>query len=76
MNGGEADDAARTRRRERRWFAALLAPVALALVVAGVLFGDEDDMLGVVGPAALAQGIGLAVALVWLAAGHNPLSRR
>jgi hypothetical protein len=32
--------------------------------------------MGAVGLAALAQGIGLAVALVWLDAGHNPLSRR
>jgi hypothetical protein len=29
-----------------------------------------------IGNGAMAQGIGLAVALVWLAAGHNPLSRR
>ena len=76
MSGREDLDAARTPRRERRRFAALLAPVALALIVAGVLFGNEDGTLGVVGLAALAQGIGLAVALAWLAAGRNPLSKR
>ena len=31
--------------------------------------------MGAVGLVALAQGIGLAVALIWLAVGHNPLSR-
>jgi peptidoglycan/LPS O-acetylase OafA/YrhL len=76
MTGGEDEDADRTRRRERRRFAAPLAPVALALIVAGILFGDEDGSLGAVGLAALAQGIGLVVALAWLAAGHNPLSKR
>jgi peptidoglycan/LPS O-acetylase OafA/YrhL len=75
MNAAQVD-AARARRRQRRRFAALLAPVALALIVAGGLFGDEDGALGAVGLAALAQGIGLAVALVWLAGGHNPLSKR
>jgi hypothetical protein len=40
------------RHRQRRRFAAQLAPVALA------------------------QSIGLAVALMWVAAGHNPLSRK
>jgi hypothetical protein len=69
-------DPRRQRRRKRRRFAAQLTPVAVLLLLAGVLFTDEDGALGVVGLVALAQGIGLAVALVWLAAGHNPLSRR
>jgi hypothetical protein len=37
--------------------------------------GDDGGALGFVGLVALAQGIGLAAALLWLAAGHNPLSR-
>ena len=43
------------------------------LLVLGILFADDRGVVRVV---ALAQGIGLAVALVSLAAGHNPLSRR
>lgn len=66
----------RARRRDRRRFAAYLSPVAVALLAAGAIFADEDGVLGAVGIVALAQGIGLAVALVWLAAGDNPLSRR
>lgn len=76
MSAGDESDGARSRRRQRRRVAALLAPVALVLIVAGVLFGDEDGTLGAVGLTALGQGIGLAVALVWLAGGHNPLSKR
>ena len=74
MSSGDESDTARARRRQRRRFAAMLAPVALVLILAGVLFSDEDGALGAVGLVALAQGIGLAVALIWLAAGHNPLS--
>jgi len=73
MSAGH-EDAARARRRRR--FATLFAPVALALIVAGGMFADESDVLGAVGLAAVAQGTGLGVALVWLAAGHNPLSKR
>lgn len=68
--------AERERRRQRRRFAARLAPMAVVLLGVGVVFADEHGALGVVGVVALAQGIGLAVALLWLAAGHNPLSRR
>jgi len=53
-----------------------LTPVAVLLLVVGVLFADEDGALGVVGLVALAQGVGLAVAVVSPALGHNPLSRR
>jgi hypothetical protein len=63
-------------RRRRRRFAAQLAPLAVALLVFGALFADERSGMGVIGLAALAQGMGLAVALLWLAAGHNPLSRK
>jgi hypothetical protein len=52
-----------------------LSPLALLLLVVGVLLGDEGGALGVIGIVALAQGIGLAVPLRWLAAGHNPLAR-
>jgi hypothetical protein len=72
----QGDAGERERRRRRRRFAAQLAPVAAVLLGAGVLFADETGALGAVGLVALAQGIGLAVALLWLAAGHNPLSRR
>jgi hypothetical protein len=64
------------RRRRRRRFAAQLAPVAVVVLFIGVVFTDDDGAMGAVGLVALAQGIGLAAALVWLAAGHNPLSRR
>jgi hypothetical protein len=63
-------------RRRRRRFAAQLAPLAVALLSFGALFADAHSGLGIIGLAALAQGIGLAVALLWLAAGHNPLSRK
>lgn len=68
--------AERERRRQRRRFAARLSPIAVGLLGIGVAFADEPGALGAVGLVALAQGIGLAVALLWLAAGHNPLSRR
>ena len=50
--------------------------MAVVLLVVGVLFADEDGGRGVVGPVAQAQGIGLAVALIGLAFGHNPIERR
>ena len=68
----ESDEELRRRRRFVRQF----APVAVVLIVLGVVFADEDGGLGVVGLAALAQGIGLAVALIGLAFGHNPLSKK
>lgn len=49
---------------------------AVALLAVGVAFVDDDGGLGAIALVALAQGIGLAVALIWLAFGHNPLSRR
>jgi hypothetical protein len=62
--------------RRRRRFAVQLSPVALLLVAAGVALGSGRGLLHVVGLAAVAYGVGLAVALVWLAAGHNPIARR
>jgi hypothetical protein len=71
----EDDEPATGQRRRRRRFAIHLAPVAVLLLVGGAVFADDDGALGTVGLVVLAQGIGLAVALIWLAAGHNPLSR-
>jgi len=65
---------ARTQRRRRR-FALSLAPLVPLLLVVEVIFGDEPGLLGVFGFMALMQGIGLAVALVPLAFGYNPLSK-
>jgi hypothetical protein len=64
------------RRHRRRPFVRQLTPVAVVLLVVGALFADEDGALGLVGLVALAQGIGLAVALIGLAFGHNPIERR
>ena len=77
MNEGRGhDETPAERSRRRRRFAAQLAPVAVALLVIGVVLADHDEDMGAVGLVALAQGIGLAVALIWLTVGHNPLSRR
>jgi hypothetical protein len=76
VTAGEGVDDARLGRRQRRRFAAHFAPVALALLCVSVLFAGDDGAAGAVGMVALAQGIGLAVAAAWPAAGHNPLSER
>jgi hypothetical protein len=65
---------AETRQRRRRFVLSLLPLVAL-LLTGGIVFGDEGGLLGLLGLMAVAQGIGLAVALVTLALGHNPLSK-
>jgi hypothetical protein len=70
-----AADAERTRRRRRR-FAMQLSPVALLLISAGAVIGGRSGVLHVIGLAAMAYGIGLAVALIWLAAGRSPVARR
>ena len=67
------DERARTRRRR---FAIRVAPIAVLLIVAGVLLGDGSGVLHAVGLAAIAYGIGLGVALTWLATGRNPVARR
>ena len=71
----DADPGTAERVRRRRRVALLLSPLAIGLLVLGVALGGSDGALGALGIVALAQGIGLAVALVWLAAGRNPLSR-
>ena len=63
------------RRRRRRVFAAQLAPIVLVLAAVGAVFADETGAMGLVGDVALAQAIGLAVAALYLALGHNPLSK-
>jgi hypothetical protein len=67
------DERARARRRR---FALRIAPVAVLLIVAGVLLGSGSGVLHAVGLAAIAYGIGLGVALTWLAAGRNPVAQR
>jgi hypothetical protein len=62
-------------RRRRRRFAIHLGPVAAALICLGVVLGRGGGVLHVVGLAATAQGIGLAIALTWLATGRNPAER-
>jgi hypothetical protein len=66
----------RERVRRRRRFAVHLAPIPLLLVGAGIVLAAEGGVLHVLGLTALAYGVGLAVALIWLAAGRNPVTRR
>ncbi len=54
----------------------MVLPGAVVLLIAGALLAGRNDALGAMGLAALAYGVGLLVAGVWLAAGHNPLARR
>lgn len=68
-----SDDTERLHRRRR--FGLWLSPVAIALLVAGIASAGAEGTLGALGLVALAQGIGLAVAVVWLGMGHNPLSK-
>lgn len=60
------------RRRLGRW----LLPLAIALLGAGIALGGGSGVGRAVGLAALAYGIGLLVAALFLLAGHNPLSRK
>lgn len=69
------EDKPAARHEDRRRFALYLTPVAIVLIVGGVLWSDSDGVLGAIGLVALAQGLGLAVALVPLAFGRNPLDR-
>ena len=62
--------------RRRRRVALQLIPVALLLVGGGIALGSGGGVLHVVGLGAVGYGVGLAVALVWLAAGHDPIARR
>ncbi len=64
------------RVRRRRRFAVQLAPISLLLISAGILLATRAGVLHAVGLTALAYGVGLALALVWLALGRNPVTRR
>lgn len=64
------------RRQRRRQFGLGLFPVAVLLLVAGVILAGKTGLLGVLGLVALAQGIGLGVAAVSFALGHNPVDVR
>jgi hypothetical protein len=59
----------------RRRFARSLSPLALLLVILGVFLATQGGLLGTFGYLALMQGIGLTVAIIPLAFGHNPLSK-
>ena len=45
------------------------------MLILGVFLSTRSGVLHAIGLVALAQGIGLAGALLWLVAGHNPVSR-
>ncbi len=62
-------------RGRRRRLGRMLAPLAVLLLVVGAWLADEGGAAGAVGLVALAQGIGLAVAVVSFLLGHNPLSK-
>ena len=71
----EPQGASGERLRRRRRFAASLVPAAVLLLAIGVAFPDHTGLQGYLGIVALGQGIGLAVALVWLGFGFNPISK-
>ncbi|MCA1681206.1 MAG: hypothetical protein LC777_20825 [Actinobacteria bacterium] len=62
-------------RRARRRFGVVALVLGGALAIAGAALVDRTGVAGAVGLAALAQGIGLVVAGVFLTVGHNPLER-
>jgi hypothetical protein len=64
------------RLQRRRQFGLGLLPVAVLPLAAGVILAGKRGLLGVPGLVALAQGIGLGVAAVSLALGHNPVDAR
>jgi hypothetical protein len=63
------------RLRRRRRFALRLVPLAVLLLVIGVAFSGKGGVADDLGIVALGQGIGLAVALIWLGFGYNPLRK-
>lgn len=71
-----SDVRAELTRTRRRRFAIRFAPIAVLLIVAGVILGGGSGVVHAVGLAAIGYGIGLGVALTWLAAGRNPVARR
>lgn len=74
MDERSADAVAR-RRRARRRFGGISALFGAGLLVCGALLSGRAGAFDAVGLACVAYGIGLAVAGVWLALGHNPLDR-
>lgn len=61
--------------KRRRRLAATIAPVGLVLGLGGGLLAGLGGMLRVLGFMVLMQGVGLLVAALPLAFGHNPLDR-
>ena len=64
------------RRRSAQRFAVLSAPPALVLVVGGFILtrgGSTSHDFGII---AIGYGMGIGVATVFLAFGHNPLRRK
>lgn len=74
LRGGEEREQQVARRLRRRRLARSLAPVALALVVGGVVLSSHGAVKEI-GYLAIAQGVGLIVAIIPLAFGYNPLER-
>jgi hypothetical protein len=64
------------RLRSRRRFALRLIPLAVLLLALGALFTGKEGLASYFGLVALGQGIGLAVALLWLGLGYNPMDRK
>ena len=67
--------AANERTRRRRRFGILAAAMGALFLLAGTQFANRDGVLEVVGMVSLAYGVGLVVAGLALALGHNPLDR-
>jgi hypothetical protein len=63
------------RLHRRRRFALSLTPFAFLLLGIGIAFSGDGGLAGKLGVVALGQGIGLAVALIWLGIGYNPVSK-
>lgn len=69
------EETAEQRRGRRRRFSRSLLPGALLLVLVGGLLATLGGSLKILGFLALAQGIGLIVAMIPLALGRNPISK-
>lgn len=69
------EETAERRRDRRRRFARSLLPGAFVLVLVGGLLAVLGGPLKILGFLALAQGIGLIVAMIPLAFGRNPISK-
>jgi len=62
-----------SRRSRRRRFGFWAIVFGVLWGAAGTALAPASGVFGTLGLAVLAQGIGLVVAGVWLAFGHNPL---